>query len=77
VQEWAAAEQKPNPIYELLKKTGPEHAPEFSVVLKLQGMQPIIARGRSRQEAEKTAAIQFIQSIKPKITNPKQEKASL
>jgi ribonuclease-3 len=71
VQEWAAAEQKPNPIYELLEKTGPEHAPEFSVVLMLQGMQPIIAKGRSRQEAEKAAAIQFIQSIRPKIINPK------
>jgi len=71
VQEWAAAQNKPNPIYELIQKTGPEHAPEFSVVLTLRDMAPIEAQGKSRQEAEKAAAIMFIKSNRLKT-----EKAS-
>lgn len=67
VQEWTAAQQKPNPVYEMLEKSGPEHAPEFLVKLTLENMNPFFAKGRSRQEAEKAAALLFIQS---EIINP-------
>jgi ribonuclease-3 len=37
-------------------RTGPPHAPTFTVELQLGGFEPVTASGPSRQAAEKTAA---------------------
>lgn len=56
LQEWAQARGLPLPAYKVLDRTGPDHAPCFTVSVTLDGFDPEQAEGRSRQEAEKAAA---------------------
>jgi ribonuclease-3 len=56
LQEWAQAAGKPLPVYKVVERVGPPHAPVFTVEALVQGCEPARASGRSRQEAEKTAA---------------------
>ncbi|MFT4091847.1 MAG: ribonuclease III [Asticcacaulis sp.] len=61
LQEWAARMKLPAPDYEVIEREGPDHAPIFTMQLTLKGYEVFIAKGRSRQEAEKAAAIGFIE----------------
>lgn len=61
LQEWAARQKLPAPEYEVVGREGPDHAPIFTMQLTLKGYEVLIAKGRSRQEAEKAAAIGFIE----------------
>ncbi len=56
LQEWAAARRLPQPSYSVLGRTGPDHAPVFTVELALGDLEPARGQGRSRQDAEKAAA---------------------
>ncbi len=56
LQEWAAARGLGLPRYEVVGRSGPDHAPTFTVEATLPGLDPLRAEGRSRQEAEKAAA---------------------
>ena len=56
LQEWAAAEGLPQPRYEVIDRSGPDHAPLFTVTAAVGALAPVQAQGRSRQEAEKAAA---------------------
>ena len=56
LQEWAAARKLPHPRYEVADRSGPAHAPTFTVELRIGELEPARAQGRSRQEAEKAAA---------------------
>ena len=56
LQEWAQAQGKPLPSYAVMSRTGPDHAPVFTVQVSVVGVDPALASGRSRQEAEKAAA---------------------
>jgi ribonuclease-3 len=56
LQEWAQAQGKPLPSYAVMDRTGPDHAPVFTVQVSVAGVDPALANGRSRQEAEKAAA---------------------
>ncbi len=60
VQEWALARALPLPKYEIKGRTGPEHAPEFTVALVIGVFQPTDGRGASRQSAEMAAARNFL-----------------
>jgi ribonuclease-3 len=68
LQEWAQSESLPLPTYKIVKQHGPDHAPIFDVELKVQGYDPLIAQGRSRQVAEKQAAADFIANQKKIIS---------
>jgi ribonuclease-3 len=59
LQEWAQGKGLPLPVYKILEQHGPDHAPLFDVQLSVKGYEPLIAQGRSRQEAEKEAAAEF------------------
>ncbi|MFP1131327.1 ribonuclease III [Asticcacaulis sp. W401b] len=61
LQEWAAQQKLASPKYEIVERTGPDHAPIFKVALTLEGYDPVVASGKSRQEAEKAAALSFIE----------------
>lgn len=61
VQEWAQAKGLTLPTYEIIRQSGPDHAPLFDVQLTVETFPPIVEQGRSRQEAEKKAAITFMQ----------------
>jgi ribonuclease-3 len=56
LQEWAQGRGKPLPTYIVTHRTGPDHAPTFTVAVEVAGLPVIAAQGRSRQEAEKAAA---------------------
>lgn len=56
LQEWAQARGLPIPHYMTTHRTGPDHAPVFTVAVGIEGLPSASGQGRSRQEAEKAAA---------------------
>jgi ribonuclease III len=60
VQEWALARALPLPLYEMTGRTGPEHAPVFTITLKVGPYDFATGNGPSKQSAEMAAAGAFI-----------------
>lgn len=60
LQEWAQGRGLPLPAYEIISRTGPDHAPCFTVRVRVQGRDFADAEGRSRQDAEKAAALAML-----------------
>lgn len=56
LQEWAQARGLDLPVYEVTDRSGPDHAPEFTVTVTLEGLPPASAKAASRRAAEKAAA---------------------
>ena len=63
LQEWAQGKGKPLPTYRVLERTGPDHAPVFTVEVLVKDVDPAIAKGKSRQEAEKAAAKALLEQV--------------
>lgn len=61
LQEWAQAQGRPLPTYTITGRTGSDHAPTFTLQVSVEGIEPLTASGRSRQEAEKAAATAMLQ----------------
>jgi ribonuclease-3 len=61
LQEWAQAQGRPLPTYTITGRTGSDHAPTFTINVSVEGIEPLTASGRSRQEAEKAAATAMLQ----------------
>lgn len=64
LQEWVQARGLPLPLYEIVEKSGPDHAPEFVIEVRVEGEKPITANGPSRRQAEKTAARVMLRHLK-------------
>ena len=56
LQEWSAAHNRKTPVYEVIDRSGPHHAPLFSVRVSLGTFAQAEAQGSSKQEAETAAA---------------------
>jgi ribonuclease-3 len=56
LQEWAHRRGFETPLYWEVLRSGPDHAPEFEIEVKVPGVSPARARGRSKREAEHEAA---------------------
>ncbi|MCV2881606.1 ribonuclease III [Actibacterium sp. XHP0104] len=56
LQEWAQARGQQPPTYVELARTGPDHAPEFTIAVRLQSGQEATARAASKRKAEQAAA---------------------
>lgn len=56
LQEWAHAEHGETPDYTVEDRTGPDHAPSFSVAVRVAGLEPAHGRGVSKRAAEQEAA---------------------
>lgn len=56
LQVWAQAQGRGLPRYEVLDRSGPDHAPRFRVCVTVEGLEPAEAEGGARQGAEKAAA---------------------
>jgi ribonuclease III len=56
LQEWAQGRGRPLPAYMVIARSGPQHAPKFTVEVSVQGVAPATGQGTSRQMAEKAAA---------------------
>ena len=60
LQEWAASEKCELPLYRLVKQTGSAHEPAFTIAVGIEGVGQCIGEGRSRKQAEREAARQFL-----------------
>jgi len=56
LQEWAAANDRRPPAYELVGRSGPQHAPTIVVKVAIRGVGEAEAEGATKQEAETEAA---------------------
>jgi ribonuclease-3 len=63
LQEWAAANNRKPPDYELVERSGPHHAPRFLVRVSIRGMGDAQAEGTSKQEAETAAAKALLDKV--------------
>jgi len=64
LQEWAVAHGMGAPVYTMVDRKGPDHAPVFTIEVAIDDLPPVAATGRSRQEAEKAAALGLIEREK-------------
>jgi ribonuclease-3 len=55
LQEWAARAHRDAPVYDLVGRSGPDHAPRFSVAVRVAG-RCAQGEGPSKREAERAAA---------------------
>jgi ribonuclease-3 len=63
LQEWAAAHNRKPPVYEVTDRSGPHHAPRFTVRVSLGTFADAQAEGSSKQEAETAAAKALLEQV--------------
>jgi ribonuclease-3 len=56
LQEWAAAGKRGSPRYNVIERSGPDHAPRFTVEASVSGYPAARGEGGSKREAERAAA---------------------
>ncbi len=56
LQEWVQGRGLATPLYEAVERTGPDHAPQFTILVRVEGLDAAEGRGRSKREAEQGAA---------------------
>ena len=64
LQEWAQGRGKPAPIYVLMHQTGPDHDPLFEIGVHVKGLDMMVGKGSSKQEAEQNAAKALLSYIR-------------
>lgn len=60
LQEWAQARGLKAPVYRERGRTGPDHAPEFTVAVVIEGLPEVDGKGGSKRLAEQAAAAAFM-----------------
>jgi ribonuclease-3 len=60
LQEWAQARGLPTPLYRETARSGPDHAPEFTISVEVPGYSLAEAKGFAKRLAEQAAAAAFI-----------------
>jgi len=63
LQEWAAAQNRKAPVYEVVERSGPNHAPRFTVKVSVGKLAEATAEGTSKQEAETAAAKALLEKL--------------
>ncbi|MDD3800238.1 MAG: ribonuclease III [Novosphingobium sp.] len=63
LQEWAAGNRRKMPEYEIIDRSGPDHAAVFTVRVSVGNVGEAEASGPSKQEAEKRAAAAFMEKF--------------
>lgn len=61
LQEWAAGNQRKPPEYEVVDRSGPDHAARFTVRVSVRNVGEVEATAGSKQEAETEAARLFME----------------
>ncbi|MEM7689567.1 MAG: ribonuclease III [Pseudomonadota bacterium] len=61
LQEWAAHERRAMPTYQVVDRSGPDHAMEFTVEVSIPSLGAARGRASSKGEAEKRAAQAFLE----------------
>jgi ribonuclease-3 len=60
LQEWAQGRGMPPPVYDIIERTGPDHAPRFKVRALISGLEPAFGEGYARRDAEQKAAAAYL-----------------
>jgi ribonuclease-3 len=60
LQEWAQARALGAPAYHEIERSGPDHAPKFTVRVSLDGYEPEVGVASSKRAAEQAAAQAFM-----------------
>lgn len=63
LQEWSQARSLGLPEYEVINRSGPDHAPDFEIAVRVHGYEPMSARGTSKRMAEKAAAQKMLEFL--------------
>lgn len=63
LQEWAQGRGLPPPEYVELDRSGPDHALQFTVEVRLSGQRPMSGSGQTKRLAEKNAARAMLKGI--------------
>ncbi|MGR3542098.1 MAG: ribonuclease III [Hasllibacter sp.] len=63
LQEWAQARGWPPPAYREVRRTGPDHAPVFTVEAELKDGRTARAEARSKRDAEQEAAAMLLGEV--------------
>ncbi|MDC0739224.1 ribonuclease III [Cognatishimia sp. SS12] len=63
LQEWAQARGLQPPRYDLVKRSGPDHAPVFTIAVKLDNGETEAATAGSKRQAEQAAAKALLQRL--------------
>ena len=61
LQEWAAGNQRKPPVYEVIDRSGPDHAAQFTVRVSVKNVGEAEATASNKAEAEKRAAHEFME----------------
>jgi ribonuclease-3 len=61
LQEWAQARGLEPPNYKEAARSGPAHAPNFTITVEVPGFEPCSAQGSSKRIAEQAAAVHFME----------------
>jgi ribonuclease-3 len=68
LQELAQARtQRETPVYRLIKREGPDHAPRFWVEVSIVGESPEVGEGASKREAEQSAAAKLLARLRETV----------
>jgi ribonuclease-3 len=65
LQEWAQGRGLAAPAYREIARTGPAHAPRFTIEASIDGEQPEVGEGGSKREAEQEAAAKLLVRVAP------------
>lgn len=77
LQEWAAANNRKVPVYEVVERSGPGHAPRFTVRAAIPRLAEATAEGSSKQEAETAAAKALLAEVDALALRGRRGKAGL
>lgn len=61
LQEWAQGQGLKPPEYRLVERSGPDHAPLFTIAVHIEGFEPALGIGQSKKVAEHKVAELFLQ----------------
>ncbi|TAD75323.1 MAG: ribonuclease III [Sphingomonadales bacterium] len=63
LQEWAAGNRRAAPVYEVIDRSGPDHAARFTVQVNVRNVGSAEATANSKSEAERLAAKAFLEQF--------------
>ena len=70
LQEWSLQHGLGLPAYRQLTKSGPDHAPQMTYEVKIEGYEAVVATAGSRKVAEQTAAASLLELLQERTLGP-------
>jgi len=67
LQQYSQKEHNVTPNYRILKQIGPEHGKSFEVMVLIDGNEYGIGWGKSKKEAEQSAARETLKMLTPDL----------